>query len=119
MIRIFGKKVLLPHSPQQLAKTKEYVITTLPQIRLQYAKQNPKKGKSLVDNNEDDGMDSLDREFYNYPFQNPDSQEDYNLINMIIFCKGLHTCLPLILGFELAGQELNICVCLISKALES
>ena len=42
-----------------------------------------KKSKIAVDNDEDDGMDSLDREFYNYPFQNPDSQEDYNLTNMI------------------------------------
>ena len=113
------EKVLLPHSPQQLAEAKECCITILPQIRSKYAKRNPSKSNSDVDNDEDNNMDSIDRELYNDPFQNPDYQEDYNLTNVVKFCKGLHTCLPVTLGFQLVGQELNRCVCPLSKMLVS
>ena len=64
-----AKKDLLPHSSQQLADAKEYCITILSEIKLEYSKRNQSKGDSNVDDDKDDDLDSVYREFYNDPFQ--------------------------------------------------
>ena len=114
-----AKRVLFPHPPQQLSDAKEYCITILPQINSEYCKQNSSKGNTNVDDNEDNNLDSVDREFYNDPFQNLDYQEGYNLINVVKFCKDLHTCIPIMLGSQLASQDLNRCIYHLSKVLGS
>ena len=99
MIQIFGpKKLLIPHSPQQLAEAKEYCITILPQIRSEYGKRNPSKDNSNADDDEDDDPDSVDREFYNDHFQNPDYQEDLTSHRGYIL-QGFHIYIPVMLEF--------------------
>ena len=110
----------MQHSPQKLVEARECYITILPQIRSEYAEINPSKDNSdVADYDDDDDMDLVDMDLYNNLIQTPDYQEDYILTNVVKCCKGLHTCLPMILGFQLAGQDLNICVCPLSKMLVS
>ena len=63
-----AKKILLPHSLQQLSAANECCITILPQIKLEYGKWNSRKFNSNVDNDDDDDLESVDRELYNDPF---------------------------------------------------
>ena len=58
-------------------------------------------------------------DLYNDPFQSPDYQEDLNLINVVKFSKGLHIYIPVMLGFQLASQDLNRCIRPLSKVLGS